>query len=366
MRRTVMFAVLVGIVALLSACTSNNAVNPLSEASDVPCGVQPYPESPKPLVAGATDSLPNLAEAFPTEKLIISHREGAIEWYLYESEVEFNDLKKTLLRVLGPGWVEADDAFSDAQESASAGFVNPRYPTTRISLHVRWTMSPSTRKYHVAHILKSDSAKLGSRKITYTALLRSLAESGNLEAQSRLGFAYFTGNDVPKDVSEALMWWRKAAEQNHAFAQFALGYSYYFGRGVETNYAEAVKWYRKAADQNNSEAEYGLGVCYDKGQGVTQDRAEALNWYRKAAEHGHAKAQLNLGVTYHLGEGLQKNDLEAYAWCSLAAKTDSHAAACRDALEKAMTPNELASARKRIEELESLIKAKSQNNGRPK
>ncbi len=366
MKSILAFVILMGMVCLVSGCASVNTNTQQSEVTEAPPSHAQEAVSPTTDFAADSQQLPNLAEAFPTEKTIVSHREGAIEWYMFETEVDFNELKEELRRFLGQGWVEADDDLFPEVGGANTGFLNPRYPSIGISLHVRGEVPQSTPKRHVAHILKSDSANPGSRKITLTALMRTFAEGGDMEAQICLGLAYFNGDAVGKDVGEAIKWWRQAAEQGAALAQFSLGFCYYFGQGVEKNYAEAVRWYRKAAEQNNPEAEFGLGVCYSAGQGVTENGQEAMNWYRKAAEQGHVRAQLNLGISYHLGQCVRKDDVEAYAWCSVAAKTDGHAAACRDDLEKGMTPNELASAKKRIEELGSHIKAKSPNNGRPK
>jgi TPR repeat protein len=38
-----------------------------------------------------------------------------------------------------------------------------------------------------------------------------------------LGRAYFAGEGLPQDYSEAIRWWRKAAGQGNAGAQYMLG-----------------------------------------------------------------------------------------------------------------------------------------------
>ena len=42
-------------------------------------------------------------------------------------------------------------------------------------------------------------------------------------------------------------------------AQYALGSCYANGEGVEKDLTEAVIWYRKAADQGLAEAQFNLG-----------------------------------------------------------------------------------------------------------
>src|ERR1035441_10653995 len=68
---------------------------------------------------------------------------------------------------------------------------------------------------------------------------------------------------------------RRLAEQGDVDAQGRLGYAYYCGQGVPQGYAEAAKWFRKAADQGQAIAQHNLGVVYHRGEGVPQDYAEA-------------------------------------------------------------------------------------------
>src|SRR6516162_11187141 len=48
--------------------------------------------------------------------------------------------------------------------------------------------------------------------------LRTIAESGNSDAQYRLGSLYRVGRGVPQDDLLAFKWMKAAAEQNHARA----------------------------------------------------------------------------------------------------------------------------------------------------
>ena len=59
------------------------------------------------------------------------------------------------------------------------------------------------------------------------------AEQGKAEAQYRLALHYEYGLDVKKDMSKAVIWYRKAAIQGHALAQNNLGQCYAYGVGVE-------------------------------------------------------------------------------------------------------------------------------------
>ena len=83
------------------------------------------------------------------------------------------------------------------------------------------------------------------------------------------------------------------------------------------------------------------------GQGVSQDYSEALKWYRKAAEQGDARALFNLGLMYYNGQGVPPDYVMAYMWYNLAAaQGDEGAITLRSVLEKKMTPEQIAVAKR--------------------
>jgi TPR repeat protein len=82
---------------------------------------------------------------------------------------------------------------------------------------------------------------------------RSLAEKGNAEAQTYLGFIYSTGRGVPQNYVEAARWFHRAAEQGDPTAQYMLGLMYDKGHGVRQNYIEAHKWLNLATANTRGE-----------------------------------------------------------------------------------------------------------------
>jgi TPR repeat protein len=122
------------------------------------------------------------------------------------------------------------------------------------------------------------------------------------------------------------------------------------------DYATALRLYKPLADQGDASAQYNLGTMYEAGQGVPQDYAEAVIWYRKAADHGAASAQYNLGVLYDTGHGVPQDYVEAHKWYDLAAAGLSKAEGREEATQRrdkcaaAMTPADIAEARKRARE----------------
>ena len=149
--------------------------------------------------------------------------------------------------------------------------------------------------------------------------LEKRAQGGDVESQFKLGAAYASGTDTPKDEWLAFAWIAKAAGAGHAEAQFNLGSMYELGSGVAKDEAKAIEWFEKAADKGLVDAQFNLARMYADGRGAEQDFAKAVGWYDKAAVRGLTRAQFNLGIMYALGQGVPKDSVKAYAWFFIAA-----------------------------------------------
>ena len=89
------------------------------------------------------------------------------------------------------------------------------------------------------------------------------------------------------------------------------------------------------------------------GVGMAKDDVQGATWYRKAAEQNYAKAQYHLGLCYDRGQGVAKEPAEAYKWSLLATRQgDEKAKALVAALQKEMTPAQIAEGEKRAREFQ--------------
>ncbi len=79
--------------------------------------------------------------------------------------------------------------------------------------------------------------------------LAPLAESGDADAQCKVGFLYLNGQGVPLDYTEADKWLRQSAQQGYAEAQFHLAMNYDLGRGVPKDVIQSYIWSTLAANQ---------------------------------------------------------------------------------------------------------------------
>jgi TPR repeat protein len=85
----------------------------------------------------------------------------------------------------------------------------------------------------------------------FAAQVYTLPEQAN---QSDM-LAYLEGKGVPKNPSQAFVWYLKAAEQGDAGGQNYLGMMYENGLGVERDYQQALNWYKKSASQDSPTTE---------------------------------------------------------------------------------------------------------------
>ncbi len=109
-----------------------------------------------------------------------------------------------------------------------------------------------------------DAKKMAQANLEQFDAQKKLADNGNADAQSYLGYCYDTGKGVTVDYLEGAKWYRKAADQNQINAQFNLGNCYHFGWGVATNDVEAVKWFNLASAQGDEPSKKILSVIEQK------------------------------------------------------------------------------------------------------
>jgi TPR repeat protein len=189
--------------------------------------------------------------------------------------------------------------------------------------------------------------------------IRTAAEQGHAEAQ------YYIGER--SDDEEAVEWFRMAAEQGHVDAQVALAWRYEGAGGVRPDAECAVTWLRRAAERGHAEAQRLLGGHYADGDGVAQDDTEAVGWLQKAAEQGEPFAQFKLGEMFAAGRGVPQDDTQAAVWMcragecgneslaqyaqyKLVDRYEKASAAAREAMDRAMSPEQRANVQRQLRE----------------
>ena len=121
--------------------------------------------------------------------------------------------------------------------------------------------------------------------------LLPLAETGNPDAQNRVGALYRTGVLGIADYDQAAMWFEAAVAQHHPEALFNLGLMYFqhelrLRDGRKTRYAfseAAFAHFHAAAELGHADAQLYVGHMYAEGLGVDRDPIEAYKWYQLSA-----------------------------------------------------------------------------------
>jgi Sel1 repeat protein len=137
-------------------------------------------------------------------------------------------------------------------------------------------------------------------------LIKREAESGDIEAQSTLGYLYLTGEFVNENYSKAEYWLNKASEKGDPEAQFNLSYLYKKQNKID----ESIKWYRKSAEMNHSEAQLNLALLL--GEKEQFDINEIVKLLEKSIQNGNKKAYYPLAYWYlnNLNLNKEKEGLE--------------------------------------------------------
>ncbi len=77
------------------------------------------------------------------------------------------------------------------------------------------------------------------------------------------------------------------AKQGYPLAECQIGYFYYDGLGIDKDLEKAVYWTRRAADHGDRDGQYNLAWFYEEAIGVDRDMEQAVFWYRQAALQHH-------------------------------------------------------------------------------
>lgn len=148
----------------------------------------------------------------------------------------------------------------------------------------------------------------------FVSTLRKLGEDGNAAIMAMLGNMFAGGKGVPRNDSEAVIWYRKAAEAGHAtsMAEYALLLAE--GRGTARNEAEALRWYRAGADTGASYPMWRYGLALVDGKLTAKDHGQAAQYFQRAADAGFAPAMYDFAVMNHNGIGMPRNYQAAARW----------------------------------------------------
>lgn len=122
---------------------------------------------------------------------------------------------------------------------------------------------------------------------------------GSDEARYMLGCMYLYGQGVKKNIYKAA-WWFAHIDELNSYDKgdiFKLAEAYRKGDDVEKDVENAIAWYEWLIEYEgdySGEINYILGRIYFNGDGVEKDIDTAVEYFEKAAENGNEKARYKL------------------------------------------------------------------------
>ncbi len=121
----------------------------------------------------------------------------------------------------------------------------------------------------------------------YQQQLLRAGHLGSVNAQRALGVNYATGDwSGPKDLSQAVHWYRLAAEQGHAESQYDLGFMLLLGEGEPKNPEQGIACLERSGEQGEYRAFQLLVDCYENGYcDVPLNPHKALEWRSRMEEY---------------------------------------------------------------------------------
>lgn len=103
------------------------------------------------------------------------------------------------------------------------------------------------------------------------------------------------------------------AQIGDAESQNVLGEMYYYGDELEKDLEQAVYWFKEAAKQKYPDAFYNLGICFLTGEGVERDEIKAKGFIKQAAKLGNENAQELIKSDYVLYDDSESQTAAAKA-----------------------------------------------------
>jgi TPR repeat protein len=157
--------------------------------------------------------------------------------------------------------------------------------------------------------------------LTALNLARPRAEAGDGAAQTLMAEILSRGLGVPRNETEAAMWYQRAAEQGVPEAQFQYALLLMDGRFVKKDEKEAYALLQAAAEAGNQLAQFNFAQLLVRREPGDSGMAKAVVYYERAAGAGVADAQYAMAQVYANGVGGRPRDeAEARKWLEKAAR----------------------------------------------
>lgn len=166
---------------------------------------------------------------------------------------------------------------------------------------------------------------------------------------------YDVGVGVSPNSLESTRLFRQAALSGAGVANTVMARRYFEGKGVEADPVAAVGWLMRGARAGSTEAMVLLGQQYESGDVMSKDINRAGQLYSTATKLNDPVGRYHLAMLYFNGIGTRRDPVRAYVLLD-GAKGYPKAVEKLEELSKSLSEEQIALARKKIEEAEKRLK----------
>jgi hypothetical protein len=177
---------------------------------------------------------------------------------------------------------------------------------------------------------------------------------------------YLKGDDLPRDVFEAVRWLERSCLQGSGYAGYALAMVYLKDGEIAKDAPRAISLLEQSAESGNAFALYRLGRLHLEGVDVPKDVGKAVEYLTASAERGNQYAQYALGKMYLLGNDVPRDREAARHWLEAsAAQGNEYARFFLDRMDSFRDPSVLTMATRLLHHLGRVFQENPPDQGRP-
>lgn len=125
------------------------------------------------------------------------------------------------------------------------------------------------------------------------------SKSEYIPALVEMGFLYYTGKIVEKNIDKGILYWFTAAQLGNIEAEIRIAMSSLIDRSSDKVLSSAIQTLNKGIKNGSVLAQAALGFCYRYGIAVKKNYADAVRYYRDAAQRGNNFSYRELQSIYN-------------------------------------------------------------------
>lgn len=141
-------------------------------------------------------------------------------------------------------------------------------------------------KVEEAYAVVGDPQKRADYDKTIGITEERIAEERKLIAENESLMEEYQKRIAGKEFWERFEELTADAMEGDPVAQNTLGEMYYYGDEIDRDLEQAVFWFKEGAKQKHPDAMYNLGVCFVNGEGVEKNEATGRGFIRQAVKMG--------------------------------------------------------------------------------